>query len=435
MLHPQRSALAAIAVLAAACQSTPRQLSGASDAAPMMAPDAGAGLDSALAPPDAASSADASIPAPDGCTVLADITLATRPGSPNALVGHFSPQLGSATPDELSIELYETAGYHLTPGTFDLSSAPETDYSTCHHCVLVFEDGTATGPASRKFFQASGEMTLDSVNSPPNGESKGSLAGVKLVEVVIDTNFHAAPVAGGGCLFIPSASWDTRVAVGHPCLSASDCGDVSTKVCDPVTQQCALQECGTGGQACADPHKTCLVQSMGETIGACYPTCTPFTLQSCPTGQDCITFRYDRSNAVCLAQGSSAANANCTPNEVSTSCAPNHLCVPDASANVCRELCDFFASTSTCSTMGQHCTVGDICTSRAFDPAMIATVCNMPDGTPCALEGGAFRGVCTAGNTGVMCRRWCHLAQPMECDAGKACHDVFLTGTLGVCTL
>lgn len=128
-----------------------------------------------------------------------------------ALVGEPDPAFGTAVPDEFQIQLYEFA-QKQAPGTFDLSAGDETNFSTCVHCVMVFEDMNAAGDAVRYFFQESGQLTLTENPTPTTGAVKGTLKNARLVEVTVDyagKTYESTKVPGGACIEIDSLDIDT----------------------------------------------------------------------------------------------------------------------------------------------------------------------------------------------------------------------------------
>lgn len=184
-----------------------------SESAPATPTDAGADVavtDTAIT--DAAGDA-----APTACKKLVVKNLIRDPefGKPgenySALVGVPEPALGTTVPDEFQIQLYEFTGKQA-PGTFDLGAGKETNFSTCSHCVAVFEDMNAEGVAARYFFQTSGTLVLSVNPTPTTGEVKGRLEKLKLVEVTIDyagKTYVSTPVPGGACLEVDALDIDT----------------------------------------------------------------------------------------------------------------------------------------------------------------------------------------------------------------------------------
>lgn len=165
----------------------------------------------------AVTDADAATDAAPACRKLAVKNLIRDPefGKPgenySALVGTVDPALGSSVPDEFQIQLYEFTGKQA-PGTFDLGVGRETNFSTCSHCVAVFEDMDSAGVAARYFFQESGTLVLSVNPTPTTGEVKGRIEKLRLVEVTIDyagKTYKSTPVPGGACLEIDAVDIDT----------------------------------------------------------------------------------------------------------------------------------------------------------------------------------------------------------------------------------
>lgn len=136
----------------------------------------------------------------------------------SALLGTVEPALGTAVPDEFQIQLYEFKGPQA-PGTFDLGAGDETNFATCAHCVLVFEDMNAEGKAARYFFQTAGELTLTVNPTPTTGEVRGSLKNLRLVEVTIDyagETFESTPVPNGSCFEVDALDINTTAPLQNP---------------------------------------------------------------------------------------------------------------------------------------------------------------------------------------------------------------------------
>ncbi len=336
----------------------------------------------------------------------------------------------------LRIELNERPGRALSAGSFDLSKAPDDDYSTCTHCVVMLRGGDDVDSAIEVAFQTSGTMVIDQVTSPPGKASKGSLQGVRLVEVKIDPETSAStPVSGGECYFLASASWDTTVAAGTPCESAEDCGDPSSAICEPVTRKCGAAQCDAQGLECA-AGQMCLAQGDDTAIGACYPSCKPFAAAACVGDAECVVITFDQEKGICLPRGTAKEGEACNPSDVTTSCAQGLVCAAESAGNLCRLQCDFLAAQPSCPGM-QVCTVGSSCSNAPVDPATPGAACDgaAPEATPCALDGQAARGVCVAettdGGESMICRKVCRMGNGSDCGAGESCQDYF--GTTGLC--
>ncbi len=115
--------------------------------------------------------------------------------------------LDSTEQDLLYLEFFDVAGPQKS-GTFDLSLAPEDNYTSCAHCVLVFEDFTTMSPT--KFFPVSGTMTVTTPDTALNAHSKGLLAELVLREVTLAKTV-TTPVPKGRCLRLSAAMWDSTV--------------------------------------------------------------------------------------------------------------------------------------------------------------------------------------------------------------------------------
>jgi hypothetical protein len=418
------------------CSSTPAVDAGR-DAAP---PDQAA---RELAPPDRLSSTEArrvDAPSiPPGCVVITP-TAIERSLNPMAagVSATFKPALGAADrPDTLELELYEMESYKQAPGTFDLASKLDSDYATCNHCVLVYEDQDPdTLDFARTYYAESGTLALDSVTSDPvSSDCKGSLASVKLVEVTIDPDtYEITKVAGGKCLFIVSASWDTVVPLGKSCTKASDCGDSQRKVCDPKTKGCALGQCdfATPPEKPCGAGEVCRGQVGMVAWGACYPACVPFGAATCGAGQDCVPSRDDQVSGACYAQGTSAAGAACTQSAISTGCAAGLRCIEENSSDVCLKQCDFFAADPGCAAA--KCVVGSVCTTITGDAAAIGAACasGAAEGTFCGSDGKAYRGLCDGATTPPTCRKVCRMGTAADCSSPMTCKS--WSGGVGVCS-
>jgi hypothetical protein len=115
----------------------------------------------------------------------------------------FAPDL-LGDPDVDDIIQFEF--YAPDTGSFDLSAAPNDNYSMCSQCIVAAEDEGAV-----LFFQAEG--TMDVADDPTDGTFVGSLSGVRLVEVTIDPDtFVSTPVKDGACIEIT----DGDVASAEP---------------------------------------------------------------------------------------------------------------------------------------------------------------------------------------------------------------------------
>ena len=171
----------------------------------------------------------------------------------------------------------------------DLST--ESDYATCDHCVIATEDDDPVNGPAAFYFQASGTMTIETPDTGLDGSSKGSLVGVKLVEVDIDfMTGKSTPVPNGRCLLLDT-KWDTTAVSTFKgaCDVTVGMGDDSCAkgaACMPVTGGGCMP-----GDACdftpgANPQLSCL--PLGMTVPklceACHPSAGPY----CDSGMSCM---------------------------------------------------------------------------------------------------------------------------------------------------
>jgi hypothetical protein len=106
------------------------------------------------------------------------------------------PPDGGDHPDFLSVELYQVGA-----GTYDL--AKSSDYQSCKACVLVLADQDADHPErppAAYFLANAGTLTV----TTDGGKLAGTLAGLKLARVTIDSDGEAPTYAtsaqkGAGC--------------------------------------------------------------------------------------------------------------------------------------------------------------------------------------------------------------------------------------------
>lgn len=104
----------------------------------------------------------------------------------------------------MNIEFYGAP----STGSFTLGQGADGNYSTCDHCLLALGD-VAGGSASNVFFATSGTMAVTTADSG-DGKSAGTITNATLVEVLINQQSgKSTPIAGGACVTIASASWDT----------------------------------------------------------------------------------------------------------------------------------------------------------------------------------------------------------------------------------
>jgi hypothetical protein len=105
----------------------------------------------------------------------------------------------------LFLEFFDQSGAQ-TAGSFDVSQAPDDNYSTCAHCVLVFENFNDASPTA--YYPESGSIDVSEPDVSYTGESSGTLTNLRLVEVTIAQTV-TTPVPNGACLSLASGPWNT----------------------------------------------------------------------------------------------------------------------------------------------------------------------------------------------------------------------------------
>jgi hypothetical protein len=105
----------------------------------------------------------------------------------------------------LFLEFFDGAGPQKA-GSFTLGKAPDDNYGTCAHCVLVYEDFSAAAPTA--YFPTAGTLTVTTPDIGFTGSSAGSLKSIELHEVTVKGGM-STPVVPGKCVAIAAASWNT----------------------------------------------------------------------------------------------------------------------------------------------------------------------------------------------------------------------------------
>ena len=277
--------------------------------------------------------------------------------------------------------------------------------------------GPATSSSGGPASSSSGEVASSSSGEGGGGGAPGTTASSTTTSV---TGSTAAVTASA----VASSS---STGTGGSCLNAEDCGDTSVNICDPNTLTCGAAECDTV-LSCAATD-ACLGQIDMPTIGACYTGCTAFSGAGCLPSQYCEPFTSGTTQGFCFQVGTGAINAACNaPNDVSTGCVTGSVCADDGLAtNVCRKSCDFFTSPTGCG-VGQHCGVGNFCSSEVPDSGALDADCSAAAtaGTSCGANASALRGTCQdGGGVNLTCFKYCRLAVAADCTGGETCNDVF----------
>ena len=140
------------------------------------------------------------------CTPVSAKDIVGDPEMANLYVGGLVDNIGTSVADSFYLEFWGSQA----AGTYDLAGTNSVD---CPQCVLVVQDLGDTA-LQKVFFQHSGDLIIDDLvvdeEDWMTGASRGHLDGVRLVEVVINgETYESTPVAGGACLQVVSAAWDT----------------------------------------------------------------------------------------------------------------------------------------------------------------------------------------------------------------------------------
>ena len=134
--------------------------------------------------------------------------------------------------------------------------------------------------------------------------------------------------------------------------------------------------------------------------------------------------------------GTGSPNAACTLTQVSTGCVAGYVCLGDLSnpAYTCRQRCDFFGSSPSCSAANQHCIFYGYCSDVQGDSAGFGQSCALGHGVPCAPTGDAYLGVCANVPGDTVCGEVCRMGVSADCPSGQTCQTVFSNfSTIGTC--
>ncbi len=323
----------------------------------------------------------------------------------------------------------------LEPGTFDLAAAPNSAYSTCQHCVTVITPDASEIP-KRTFFQTGGSIELTKLDPIDSSIAAGKVTDVTLSEVAQKEDGTWEPVEGGGCFLIPEWSFDTTPVDGIPCEKAEDCGNTRQQVCSPATGTCAPYECLFTFDLLCPEGQLCVAQVPSESsIGACYPTCTPYASGACAEGDECVAIDPVQNLGVCRPVGDGALGEACSEPDLSTGCESGSLCAGVPAE--CQQTCAFLTPDPDCPE-GRVCGLSNVCLPpESGDPAAIGEPCQ-PTWVPyrgCGADDDAFRGLCLAlypEDVVESCFRVCR-TDGGECPDGEYCAGIFSNMDVGLC--
>lgn len=178
----------------------------------MIDPDGSGAQDAGVADAGASTGSDAGmeeepeVDPSEGCTAITAAALQPHPTLSDLIVeAPYEPNTGTDNGVD-KLRLFFPVAEPST-GSFSLGEGPEDNYATCRHCVLALEDASPDG-IGKFYFAASGSITIDAIEVPLDGRSRGTMADVKLIEVNI-VNDASEPVVGGECLWADEVTWDT----------------------------------------------------------------------------------------------------------------------------------------------------------------------------------------------------------------------------------
>jgi len=164
-------------------------------------------------------------------------------------ISNYSPASGDPAVPDLFTMMFAGG---VEKGTYDLGKENNTSLSTCSQCLVLQEDrDEANQTIGKYFFQQKGYVYIGelgtNMDGKASGESIGSLSGVRLIEVDLDTSsFETTPIKGGDCFEIESAEWHT--------LCVPNC---EGKICG--SDGCG----GSCGDPCSEDDKTCNEEGTG----------------------------------------------------------------------------------------------------------------------------------------------------------------------------
>ncbi len=182
----------------------------------------------------------------------------------------FSPSLGdSSIEDNLVLALAKST----STGVHDLAEGNNKLLSECTECVVLMEDLEQTPIGleySRFFFQQKGKLYIDEIK--PNdentlqGQSKGRLEGVRLINVLVNHSDNSyLPVQGGECVEIVDSSWDTF------CTPSCKAEDGSMKICGDDGCGGSCGSCNTD-EWCSDDQLSCEKRSCTKITAVNFTT-------------------------------------------------------------------------------------------------------------------------------------------------------------------
>ena len=162
--------------------------------------------------------ADAGVCSQTGFDVSASATGYRLDKNKQQGVWTFGGQDSDGSPNNLvDVENWIAFGGPEVAGTYGFGAA-ETDYSTCGFCLLVYKTCMGEPPCMKAFMpKAQGSYTLTTLGSVAGSHFAGSVSGVVMQEVTIDSStFATTAVVGGETWCLDPFNWDGLVTVETP---------------------------------------------------------------------------------------------------------------------------------------------------------------------------------------------------------------------------
>lgn len=296
----------------------------------------------------------------------------------------------------LVIELYDSNSPDLPPlttGTFDLTSALNSNLRTCQHCVFIAKD-RPDGTLDVSYYQTWGNVELTQITDPLDAIFAGRVT-AKLHAATIDDVGNTALVPGGACRRIEALAFDTTPVPGA-CTTLSDCSNEMLQVCDPKSQQCVEPQCDFDFGGCTETQ-ACVPQLENAFYGACYDVCDPTAPNGCGAGQTCVQQSPYPYFGLCKLEGTGAAGDVCEVADASTSCVGELACSVDS--GTCAAPCDLFADGATGCSADTRCSYFGRCEPPEIaDPVAIGHSCTSAArlATPCGVDAVGLQGYCYA---------------------------------------
>jgi cysteine-rich repeat protein len=358
-----------------------------------------------------------------------------------------TPNVEGEVKTRLAMELYADDGSGvlppLEPGDFDLSVAPDDNYGTCQHCVLLVTYDDSDRP-TRVFSAKNGTMHVETVDDFEWSLVVGSVERSELVEVTQNPDFTWEEVPGGDCYYVDEWTFDTTPVDGGPCESAEECPNEVYQVCDPASGTCVPGQCSLtfdppfcpDGQGCFSQLFAPDEVVQGPAVGACYDICDPQDPGSCADdAYTCRPLGPTQGIGLCYRLGDLEEGDACVPRDISTECVEGSVCIGEEGR--CARICTFLTEEAGCDA-GTACTLADLCEpDDVGDEAAIDELCatSSPEQFECGLEGDSFRGLCLKHfyeDVDLYCERLCRTQDP-ECPGDEECLGIFGNPEVGIC--